>query len=75
MTIDFEPFKAINTTLYKCDNKFYVDQLLGLLEHDAVYGFIVVDGNGALYATLQGNVKEVIHNFNVCLPKKHKKGG
>jgi peptide chain release factor subunit 1 len=49
---DFEPFKPINTTLYFCDNKFHVEKLMNLLEHDEVYGFIVVDGNGALYATL-----------------------
>ena len=72
---DFEPFKAINTTIYKCDNKFYVEELADLLEHDSVYGFIIVDGNGALYATLQGNAKEIIHHFKVSLPKKHKKGG
>ena len=31
---NFEPFKTINTTIYKCDNKFYVDELADLLEHD-----------------------------------------
>ena len=25
MTIDFEPFKPINTSLYLCDNKFHVE--------------------------------------------------
>ena len=50
--IDFEPFKPINTSLYSCDHKFYVNDLKELLEHDAVYGIIVVDGNGALFATL-----------------------
>ena len=52
LLIDFEPFKPINITLYSCDHTFKVDELKDLLEHDAVYGFIVVDGNGALYATL-----------------------
>jgi peptide chain release factor subunit 1 len=34
-----------------------------------------VDGNGALYGTLQGKTKEVINKFTVELPKKHRKGG
>ena len=25
VTIDFEPFKPINTSLYLCDNKFHVE--------------------------------------------------
>ena len=27
-----------------------------LLEDDDIFGFIVMDGNGCLYATLQGNI-------------------
>lgn len=34
-----------------------------------------MDGNGALYATLQGNAREILHKFTVELPKKHHKGG
>ena len=50
--ICFEPFKALNMQMYSCDKSFKVDELKELLEHDSVYGFIVVDGAGALYATL-----------------------
>ncbi len=52
LMICIEPFKPLNITMYKCDKKFYVDELKDLLEHDSVYGFIIVDGSGALYATL-----------------------
>jgi peptide chain release factor subunit 1 len=34
-----------------------------------------MDGNGALFGTLQGNTREVITKFNVDLPKKHGRGG
>jgi peptide chain release factor subunit 1 len=27
VTIDFEPFRPINTSLYLCDNKFHVEAL------------------------------------------------
>lgn len=46
-----------------------------MLESDEKFGFIIVDGNGVLYGTLQGNTKEVLHSFTVDLPKKHGRGG
>lgn len=39
------------------------------------YGFIVMDGNGSLFGALSGNSREVIHKFQVDLPKKHGRGG
>ena len=75
VNIDFEPFKAINTSLYLCDNKFHTEALHELLEDDDTFGFIVMDGNGCLYATLQGNTRSVLHKFTVDLPKKHGRGG
>jgi len=75
VNIDFEPFKAINTSLYLCDNKFHTEPLNELLEDDDIFGFVVMDGNGCLYATLQGNTRSVLHRFTVDLPKKHGRGG
>jgi len=75
MTVDFEPFKPINTSLYLCDNKFHTADLHELLETDEKYGFLVMDGNGSLYGTLAGNTREVLHKFSVALPKKHGRGG
>jgi len=63
-------FKPINTSLYLCDNKFHTEALDELLEDDDKFGFIVMDGNGSLYGTLQGNNREVLHKFSVDLPKK-----
>ncbi len=53
VNIDFEPFKPINTSLYLCDNKFHTEALTALLADDNRFGFIVMDGNGALFGTLQ----------------------
>ena len=33
-----------------------------------------MDGNGALFGTLQGNTRDVLHKFTVDLPKKHGEG-
>merc|ERR1711937_631426 len=75
VNIDFEPFKPINTSLYLCDNKFHTEALQELLTDDNKFGFIIMDGNGALFGTLQGNTREVLHKFTVDLPKKHGRGG
>uniref|UniRef100_A0A914UII9 Eukaryotic peptide chain release factor subunit 1 n=1 Tax=Plectus sambesii TaxID=2011161 RepID=A0A914UII9_9BILA len=75
VNIDFEPFKPINTSLYLCDNKFHTEALQALLADDNKFGFIVMDGNGALFGTLQGNSRDVLHKFTVDLPKKHGRGG
>jgi peptide chain release factor subunit 1 len=50
--IDFEPFKPVSSSLYMCDHRFHPDELKCLLENEEPFGFIVVDGNGALFATL-----------------------
>lgn len=75
VTIDFEPFKAINASLYLCDNKFHTEALNELLESDDRFGFIVMDGNGTLFGALSGNTREILHKFTVDLPKKHGRGG
>merc|ERR1719427_2235283 len=75
VNIDFEPFKPINTSLYLCDNKFHTEALTNLLSDDNKFGFIIMDGNGALFGTLTGNTREVLQKFTVDLPKKHGRGG
>ncbi|OKO89702.1 Eukaryotic peptide chain release factor subunit 1 [Penicillium subrubescens] len=75
INIDFEPFKPINTSLYLCDNKFHTEALSELLESDQKFGFIIMDGNGALFGTLSGNTREILQRLSVDLPKKHGRGG
>ena len=45
--------------------------LTALLADDNKFGFIIMDGNGALFGTLSGNTRDVLHKFTVDLPKKH----
>lgn len=70
----FEPPKEVGT-FYKCDKQFHVDQLLSQLEDDRRFGFIIIDGNGALYGTLSGSAKKVLYKFEVELQGKNKAGG
>jgi peptide chain release factor subunit 1 len=74
-TIDFEPFKSINRSLYYCGERFDVEPLRELLEDDQRFGFIIVDGNGTLFGTLQGSSKTILQIIKVDLPKKHGRGG
>lgn len=75
IVIDVEPHKPINMTNYHCGNHFITEPLKELLESDEKYGFIIVDGNGTMWATLQGNHRNVVSKFSVDLPKKHGRGG
>jgi peptide chain release factor subunit 1 len=75
ITLDIEPFRPVMNFLYRCENKFHSSCLNYLLEDDEKFGFIIVDGGGALFATLQGNVRNIIQKITVELPKKHGRGG
>lgn len=70
-----EPIKPINTFIYRCDSRFYTDMLKEQLTNDESYGFIIIDGNGCLLASVQGNAQNILYTYNVDLPKKHRKGG
>uniref|UniRef100_A0A1I8FMS6 ERF1_2 domain-containing protein n=1 Tax=Macrostomum lignano TaxID=282301 RepID=A0A1I8FMS6_9PLAT len=39
------------------------------------FGFIVLDGSGALFAVLSGSERRVLHRMSVELPRKHGRGG
>lgn len=75
ITIDIEPSRPLNTSLYYCDNRFHTEPLRKLLETDETFGFIVMDGHGCLFATLTGNSRHILHRMSVELPKKHGRGG
>lgn len=75
LTLDIEPFKPCQNFMYRCENKFHSSCLQYLLEDDEKFGFIIVDGGGALFATLQGNVRTILQKITVELPKKHGRGG
>lgn len=75
VTYDIVPFRPVQSFSYNCENKFNTDCLKYLLEDDEKFGFIIVDGGGALFATLQGNVRNILQKITVELPKKHGRGG
>lgn len=75
ISVSFEPHIPINASLYVCDNHFHTDSLRSILVDNEKFGFLIVDGDGALYGVLQGATKNILCKFSVDLPKKHNKGG
>lgn len=73
--IAIEPYRKIQSKLYKCGDRFDLGPLEGLMTSHDSYGFIIVDGNGTLFGKLEGNTKTVLSKFSVDLPKKHGRGG
>jgi len=73
--INIVPFKPINYSIYICAERFNVQPLKELIQIDQTYGFIIVSGEGALFATLQGTTKIIKRKFDVFLPNKHSTGG
>jgi len=70
-----EPIAGLTRFLYLCDSSFHVEQLREQLQESDKYGFIVADGRGYLFATLQGSNVKIETRSCVSLPKKHNKGG
>lgn len=55
-----EPPKPLTHFSYLCDSRFHTEELETMLREDSVYGFVVIDGQGALFATLSGSTRNII---------------
>lgn len=70
-----EPIKPLPNFSYRCDSRFHLDAIQEMFEERQKYGFILIDGNGTMLATLQGTSRETLFRYQASLPKKHHKGG
>ncbi len=71
-----EPIKPLTRQLYHCGPSFELTMLKGMLAAEGdPFGFIVMDGNGALFAKVVGSQCSILHRFQVSLPNKHGRGG
>ena len=62
--------------VYFCGTRFDTVELKKLLDaDDSRFGFIIVDGSGALFGSLHGSTRETLQQIKVDLPKKHSRGG
>jgi len=70
-----EPPKPISHFQYLCDSRFHTDPIREMLNTEPKYGYIVMDGNGTLFATVAGTTTNILGRYMVSLPKKHSRGG
>ena len=70
-----EPLLPLKQFMYRCDNVFHTQPLKDQLMTKTKYGFLIVDGNGALGALVQGNQIKTLFEYSMHLPNKQKAGG
>lgn len=69
------PPEPIDIYLYRCDSRFHTEHLQELLKEKETYGILVLDGNAATYAILQGRRLEIVKEITSGIPGKHRAGG
>lgn len=69
------PPEPITLYYYRCDNKFHIEPLRDILKEKDTYGILVMDGNGATFATLKGRRLEIVQKITSGIPGKHRAGG
>lgn len=70
-----EPPQPIDTFLYRCDSRFYVEFLEEMLSEKEVFGLIVIDRSEAVFAILHGRHLEILEHITSGVPGKHSAGG
>lgn len=62
--VDFIPWKRMDHFIFKSDDILHLEKLRELANFDEpLYGFIVIDGHSALFATIQGNTKTILNEL------------
>ncbi len=70
-----EPPEPLNIGAYRCDSRFFLEPLLGILEIKDTYGIVVLDGREATLALVRGTNINVVRKLNSTAHAKIRKGG
>ncbi len=70
-----EPPEPVQSFIYKCDSKFYLEPLKAMLGDKDVYGLLVIDRKEATIGFLRGTRVEVVKHLDSMVPSKHHQGG
>jgi peptide chain release factor subunit 1 len=70
-----EPPEPVQSFIYKCDSKFYIEPLKAMLGEKDVYGLLVIDRKEATIGFLKGTRVEVVKHLDSMVPSKHHQGG
>lgn len=71
----YEPPRALNIRLYRCDKEFVIYPLKEMLEADEIYGLLVIDRQQATIGILEGKQIRTITKLTSGVPGKIKAGG
>ncbi len=70
-----EPPEPVQSFIYRCDSKFYLDPLKDMLGEKDAYGLIVIDRKEATIGLLKGTRVIVVKHIESMVPSKHHQGG
>jgi len=70
-----EPPEALQTRIYRCDQRFALDLLKDMFEHKEIYGLIVLDRREGNIGILKGTSIKEIKKLTSGVPGKFKTGG
>jgi len=71
----FEPIARIKNSFYRCDSKFYLDDILNMYKDHDVNGVVFTDGNVCVWFEHKNNDLKKIGSTNVHLQNQFKNGG
>ena len=71
----FEPIDKIKKTFYKCDSRFYVDDIINMYNDTDINGVIYTDGNECIWYELKNNNIKKIADKKIYLQNQFKNGG
>lgn len=70
-----EPPEPVQSFIYRCDSKFFLDPLKAMLGDKDVYGLIVIDRKEATIGLLRGTRVIPVKHLESMVPSKHHQGG
>lgn len=71
----FEPPQPVQTFYYRCDNKFFLEPLEGMMTEKEVYGMLLIDRREFCIGILNGKHVEQKAYRTSQVPGKHGRGG
>ncbi|MBW3583625.1 MAG: peptide chain release factor aRF-1 [Euryarchaeota archaeon] len=71
----FEPPQPVPTFYYRCDNKFFLDPLEGMMTEKEIYGLILIDRREFTVGILKGKQVTPVTYRTSQVPGKHGRGG
>jgi len=71
----FEPCARVRNTFYRCDSKFYLDEILSMYEDHDTNAVIYTDGNYCTWYLLKNRDLKKVATITIHLQNQFKEGG